>query len=490
MKVYDIQGGIKMKKVMGLVMGILIVSGTILSGCQSGSEEAGKSENGDVTLTLWNRINGAETYFTEIIKSFEEQNPTINVELQNLSVESAQPQYQAAISNNKLPDMFVRPPTTSVSQLVEIDRLKSLDELFPEDIRKKYVEGVLSEGSNITADGKLYGFPLSSGLHGTTMLYYNKDVLSELGIKLDLPLTWDEFMEVGQTIYEKSQTYALILGAKSAWLNSSFISQMAYPISPKTGMDYTTGQYNFATDGNIETIQFFKELLENKVINPTSMESTSATAQSLFAAGQAAFLINGNWVGGILEKEFNFKNWGVAPLPTKEEGTVAMRHFGGGSTESIMVAKNTKHWPEVKKFLTYLRKNVYSYIVKSGNIASARIPENAEVSFPQYKKIQDIMQNSNLLVPLPVGENPAVEDVGLKYAEIAPRTSTGEIFLGYLTGQVKDLEGTLKKLTDDSNEALTKAIQSNDKVTREDYIFPNWVPTESYTEEDYEQLKK
>ncbi|MGP4079220.1 ABC transporter substrate-binding protein [Pseudalkalibacillus sp. R45] len=479
-----------MKKVLGVFLVMAMISCVLLTGCKSGDETT--SENGEVTLKLWNRVNGAETYLTKLIESFEEENPNIKVELQNLSVESAQPQYQAAISNNELPDMFVRPPTTTVTQLVEIDRLKSLDSLFPQEVVDEYVEGVFYKGSNITAEGKIYAFPLSSGLHGTTMLYYNKDVLNDLDVEVDFPMTWDDLLEVGKEIHEKSdgKIYGMVLGAKSAWLNSSFISQMAFPISPDSGMDYATGNFNFATEGNIETIQFFKELLDNNVISPQSLESTSASAQALFASGQSAFIINGNWMGGILQEQFQFENWGAAPLPTKEAGTVAMRPYGGGATESIMVAKNTKHWEEVKAFLTYLREHIYDEIDKSGSLASAKIAEDGEVGFPQYKDIQQIMNDTNILVPNPENRNPAVEEVALKYQELAPRTSTGDIFLGYLAGQVKDLEGTLQKLTDDANKALEQAIESNDKVTKEDYRFSNWDPNQSYTEEDYEELKK
>ncbi|WP_077325298.1 ABC transporter substrate-binding protein [Virgibacillus siamensis] len=480
-----------MKKVWSLIICFCVVTGLLLTGCQSNSSDAtdgSDGKEGDVTLTLWNNISAGRTYFPILIEKFEEKNPNININLKNLSVESSQAQYQAAISDNNLPDMFTT-SSYSISQLVDLDLVHSLNSIFPKKAQKQYTDGVFAPGNTMVGD-KIYLFPIYKG--GAYMMYYNKDVLNKLGIE-KIPETWDELEEAGKKVYEKSdgKTYGLLFGGKSEWLVNAVTQMMARGISPVSGLDYKTGKYNYSTEGHIETIKYFKDLFDNNVLSPVSLETNSTKVRALFASGQSAFLFDGNWSGLLMHKN-GFDNFGVAPLPVKSNGGHPYGEFGLGSGDGMYVSKNTEHWPEVKRFLKFLRENIYGEAIKVGEATVAKNFDavKAEPPIPQIKTIQEIFLKSNIRAPEPVKLNPAALDVTLEVNNNAPDTNVGSVLMGYLAGQVSDLEGTLQKITDGYNEAFTKALESNDKINRENFIFPNWKPYQPYGKEDYQELKK
>lgn len=491
-----------MKKYGFSLLVVIMIVGVILSGCakngNSGNNPSELSEDGtsppqeQVTITMWNRL-GKDT-FDSVIAGFQEKYPNIKVKLENMPEAGGDvAQFQAAINGNELPDVFVRPTGYTISQLVKLDKVHSLDEVFPADTHGNYTDGTFAEGYG-SIEGTVYTFPLYSSLHGALMMYYNKNVLEDLGYtEADIPGSWEEFMTFGKELHEKSggKTYALTFGAATNYLSTFLLNQLSAPISPESGFNYKTGQYNYNTPGYIETMQYLKKAYDEKVLHPATIDADTGKAYSLIKTGEAAFMIGGNWSGDYLSSDdkggaeaFTADDWGVVPIPSKNGGP-QFQYFEGGSGEYLYVSKETQHWPEVKVFLDYLNENMYAEIVKSGQTLPSKkieLIEGAESRFEQYGTISEMMVEFKRLTPTVYLNNPAATDVMSQYSGFAPKENIGTIFLGYLQGQLKDLEQPLQKLTDDNNEALKRAIDgSGGAVKPEDFIFPDWVPGENYT---------
>ena len=97
-----------------------------------------------VTITMWNRL-GKDT-FDSVIAGFQEKYPNIKVKLENMPEAGGDvAQFQAAINGNELPDVFVRPTGYTIS-LVKLDKVHSLDEVFPADTHGNYTDGTFAEG--------------------------------------------------------------------------------------------------------------------------------------------------------------------------------------------------------------------------------------------------------------------------------------------------------------------------------------------------------
>ncbi|MGP4041114.1 ABC transporter substrate-binding protein [Gracilibacillus sp. D59] len=474
-----------MKSLHKLVYSLLFIS-FFLVGCQE-NENTGADENGKTVITMWNRLSGLDVYLPEIITSFEEEYPDIKVELENLPVESQEQQYQAAVQENKLPDIFTTGGGYGVPQLVAADQIRPLDEVFTDEVKEKFVTGSFESGQTVM-DDKVYAFPVFSPSHGAFMTYYNKDLLEELGIEPRVPDSWKEFMEIGEEVYEKSDgtKYGLLVGMQAGWLISDVTLQMAKAITPETERDWTTGEFNFATQGVIETAEFYKTMLDNNIMSIQSLELGAQDVYTQFANGQSAFMFAGNYVGAQL-KDRGLENFGVAKLPTKNGEGV---QYGEKATpEMITVSKYTENWDEVQLFINFLIDHMYDYIVESGTSAPALKLDHVgttESNLAQFNDIAEIMNEVMVVAPNPTKVNPETIKVNQEHGEMAPKEGLDTIINGYLTGQVEDLEGTLQQLTDDNNKALKEAIeQSNGKVSMEDYIFKNWTPGQDYVEEDY-----
>ncbi|MBE1556326.1 ABC transporter substrate-binding protein [Sporosarcina limicola] len=477
-----------MKKNLSLIVSLILLSALLLVGCQKEDGKTGETDKDIVTLDLWNNIAAGRTYFPILIEEFEKNNSGIKIKLNNVNVESSEAEYQAAISDNNLPDMFTTDAYT-INEFVELGLVHELNDLFPEKVREEYTDGVFDVGNTMVGDD-VYLFPIYKG--GTYMMFYNKEVYEELGIET-VPKTWEEVMTVGKEIYEKSggASHGLLFGGQSGWLVNGVVQLMATEASPEAGYDYANGEYNFATVGHVETMEFFKNLLDNNALSPLSLENDSTVARELFTSGKAAFLLDGNWTGQLLH-ESEFENWGVVPLPTKDANGKQYGEFRLGSNDGMYVSKETKNWNEVKIFMEFLRENIYGEILKDGEplIAKDSAAIKVELPFEEVNDIADIFLNMSIRVPNPIVLNPHTQEVRTEFLKNAPDESIGSVTMGYLTGQVKDLKGTLQKYTDDYNAEFTKAIDGNEHVTKEDYKFPNWVPYQSYTEENYKELNR
>lgn len=468
------------KKIVVLLSAFLLLM--ILAACQS--EEA-EGDSNEVTLELWNNLASGSTFFPKLIEEFEAENPGIKIELNNVNVESSDAEYQAAISDNSLPDMFIT-DAFSMNELVDLDLVHELNSVFPEEAQEEYTEGVFDEGNTRIGDN-IYLFPIFKG--GTYMMYYNKAVLEELGIDT-VPETWDELLAVGKEVYEKSDgnTEGLIFGGTSGWLVDAFVQLMATELSPESRMDYVNGEYSFNNEGNVETIEFLKKMLDENALSRLTLETNSTVAREYFAVGRTAFLIDGNWTGQLLEDENEFSDWGVVQLPTKNPDGKQYGEFGVSSNDGMFVSNNTEHWDEVEKFLIFLRDNMYEELVNVGEATIAKEFDlvDGEAPFEQIDDIQDIFSTVSIQVPNSLTVNPEALDVQLEVLKNGPDSSPGEILMGYLTGQVSDLEGELESYESAYNKAFDDALEAHESVTREDFQFPDWVPYEPYTEEDHQ----
>ncbi|GGE27290.1 hypothetical protein GCM10011391_02050 [Pullulanibacillus camelliae] len=481
-----------MRKLFSLAMGMILLFSLVLAGCSSSADSSSQSSaGGKATITLWNRWPELNDVFKTTIADFEKENPKIHVKLTNVPADQYVAQLQAAIQGNQLPDIFGFNPSLSLPQLTGLDVIHDIDDVITDQKKTQFVDGTWSEGFT-TLNGKVYQLPLMSGYHYTNMMFYNKKILNQYGIK-SIPKTWDEFLNAGKTIYEKSQgkIYGLIVAGKSSasYETNGEIMSMATAISPEvfwnsggvTGINYKTGKYDFDTPGIIQTMQYFKKLKDNNVLHPNSMQSDDMQSKGLFENGKAAFTWDGTMAAGIFNND-GFKDWGAAPLPTKD-GKPSYEGFQGESPAGLLVSKNTKHYKEVKTFLNYIIDHFYKNLATDGveepPIQSAM--EGIKQPYPQFQQVVDIQDKIKILAPNPYESNVKAIDVVNNAQGKQPQDDLGNILQGYLSGQISNIKETLKDRTAKFNKALTDAIKSsNGKVSASNFKFSDWTPFKPY----------
>ncbi|MBM7677744.1 ABC transporter substrate-binding protein [Gracilibacillus alcaliphilus] len=450
----------------------------LLAAC--GNDGDTKTEGDSVTLTMWNRYPELNQPFEAFIAGFEEEHSDITIELQNIPLASNTAQYQTAISENSLPDIFTTQP--SLDELVELDLVKDLNEIFPEEVKDEFFPGTWFEGGT-TLNDNVYVLPMFSPNHGVNMLYYNKNVLEEYGIaESDIPQTWDEMMTVGKQINEASNGSVYgFMWSNVDWANAGFVHMMATAISPNTPwkFDFKEGEPSFATEGNVESIEFLKQMYDEGVMHPMSIEVDTTKAEANFAAGKAAFYISGNWTGTNLIEGSDFEEWGVVDLPTQDGKP--WYYMNARQADGLMVNNNTEHWEEVKVFLEYAKEHLYSEVIlATGTTQPAKMDVEGELPFPQFEDILDLMTERAIPVPKPTERTLEIVDFETELFSRLGWNDIGEVAVGYMTESIDDIEVELNNLNEEANEVFNELLEEFSDVSKETYQFPDWEPFTPY----------
>ena len=161
------------KSRLALAVGVTMVALFLASAVQA-----------ETVVTLWSHWADHETkvnFVETAAKNFEAKNPGVKVKITWYQKKALYSALKVALSAGKAPDIFY----TEVNQTEYIDNnfLLSLDDLITWENIEPWAR------DSWTFNGKTYGFPLETQ---TVELYYNKDLLNKLGLKLPADAQFDQ----------------------------------------------------------------------------------------------------------------------------------------------------------------------------------------------------------------------------------------------------------------------------------------------------------
>lgn len=175
-----------------------------------------------------------------------------------------------------------------------------------------------------TYDGKSYSVPFDSGVAG---LFYRSDVFAEAGFTAaDLEnITWDQLIEIGKTVKEKTGKTLLDLD-----LNDNGLIRM---------MMQSSGEWFFNADGSLHITDNapLKKALETyvKFYQADLVKSVSGWAEytGAFTSGEIPSVPVGVWITATIKANADQSGkWAVAPIPRLDlEGSVNASNLGGSS---------------------------------------------------------------------------------------------------------------------------------------------------------------
>ncbi|RSX52374.1 ABC transporter substrate-binding protein [Bifidobacterium callimiconis] len=182
-----------------------------LAGCGStGSGQDTTSEatpdttiTGNVTITFWHGMTGdQEKTLQQITDAFMKENPKITVKLQNQSsYDGLQQKLTAAQQSPKnLPTITQAYSSWMINAIDDdlvVDQtpyIESKDQNLKFDNWDDVLEGLRK---SVTLDGKIYGMPFNKS---TEVLWYNKDMFDELGLKV--PTSFEELETTAKAIHD------------------------------------------------------------------------------------------------------------------------------------------------------------------------------------------------------------------------------------------------------------------------------------------------
>jgi lactose/L-arabinose transport system substrate-binding protein len=191
-----------------------------------------------------------------------------------------------------------------------------------------------------TINGKHYGMPVDNG---TAVFAYRTDLLQECGytIKDVTGISWDKWIEIGKTVYEKTGKYLMSMDGTG--------NDLPYMMLQAEGVSQFKDGQPYITDNEtmLKVIDVIKRAVDAHALYLANdwSDYTDQTIQGDMVAG----VMNGNWIIPTIEKvTANSGKWELTTLPTLAGGKEGYASNGGSS---LYVTGKSKNAAVAKDFL-------------------------------------------------------------------------------------------------------------------------------------------
>lgn len=326
------------KKYLGIMSGIALS----LSLVACGPQDDDAKDSGDTSkeekpkeLVVWEDILKGEG-IKDAIATFEEEH--------DIKVTMVEKQYTKQIEDLRLdgpagtgPDVLTMPSDQTGTAVTE-GLVKELN--VDEATQGIYTEAAMAAQK---VDGKVYGLPKAVE---TTMLYYNKDLISEA----DLPTSLEGWYEYSKGVADGEKFGFLALFDQIYYANSVISGYGGYIFAQDENGNYDPSDIGLNNAGAVEGAEYIQKFYKEGLF-PTGIigEQGISVIESLFTEGKAAAIISGPWNVEPFTKAG--VNYGIQKLPELANGENMTAFIGVKSYNVSSYSKNPELAEEFVKFI-------------------------------------------------------------------------------------------------------------------------------------------
>jgi len=291
----------------------------------------------------------------------------------------------------------------------------------------------------------VYALPMGISSSG---IWYNKQIFADLGV--EVPKSWAEM----ESAFEKIQQVGITpvaAGFKDTWTASMTFSLWSQPYglesSPTYGKDLYEGKKTLDGPEIQAVMMHMQEMVEKGYLNKTALSIDWPQSAELFTSGKAAMIVQGPWMPGTAEENFQTKGhkaFDVGYFPFRTDNGYA--NLSTGVDQSLSVNAKTKLLQQAKDLVAIIASpDVYGPF----NIGSGTVPaiQGMQLEYPNAA-LNDLLKA--------VEEN----DSGLGYETYLPesaKTTLVETFTKVASGikfNPQDLKEAQKKLEKDKGTVI------------------------------------
>lgn len=223
------------KRLLSLLLtGVLAVG--MLAGCGSSSSDGSTSDAGNAggketmsvegdnvtTLNVWTFIQLHQKFYTTMANKWNEEHPDQKVKLvlSNMQEADEVSKLKLALQTGKgAPDIV----DINVGDFPGFTSGKTIKLMDLTDYVKEYQDNVVQSRLDLySKDGKVYGLPTHVG---TTVAFYNTELLDEAGIDYTQIKTWDQFKEAGAKYHEATGKNWACYETTAKWMVDLMLAQ-------------------------------------------------------------------------------------------------------------------------------------------------------------------------------------------------------------------------------------------------------------------------
>lgn len=280
----------------------IALAATMLATCTSTVWGGENSEEKQI-LTMMSVGTSSEQAYIDLMEGLaQEFNETneYNVEIQIEWYENEQykTKLPTLMTQNEAADIFFAWTSGWIQPYVENGKVYSLSEAMEKDPewKERFYSGMLD---GTTFDDQVYALPSTQSLY---VVYYNKEIFNNLG--LTEPKTWDEFMNVCNTLKE-NDIIPISIGGQESWVDGFHMNLLANGLSGKALTDdMVAGTANWEDERFVEAGQLMQELVNSNIYNDGFLGLDYNGSREIFLSGKAAMYPMGTWDTSAVMESF------------------------------------------------------------------------------------------------------------------------------------------------------------------------------------------
>lgn len=336
------------------------------------SQDEATSSQEPVTLNVLSQRVEDGPYYDAIKEGFEAENPNITLQIDLIPTAEYPTVLQTRIATDSVDLCVFTPPNDAARTTWFLDLA---DQPFLDYVYSENIEELVNP--IVDPEGAIWSVPTI----GTTFVtFYNKDMFSDNGISV--PTTWDEFTKACDDLMAAGIT-PIAFGGMDQWpvncIFDAFGPPLVQAIKPGFFETLNTGETKFTDPEFVSVLERMNIMFQNYT-DRNSLGIAYSDVPGMFAQGQVAMLIDGNWTAAQIEAANPEFEVGVFLTPSSDNEeynkTATVRN---GMSWSIPI--NTPHQEEALLLLEYILR-----------------PENQEMA-------------CDIAACVPVGPNVTVEDM-------------------------------------------------------------------------------
>lgn len=316
---------------------------------KGGVGTASQTENGGEKTVIRFENHGANKHelFAEAVQIFNESQEQVYVDFQT-NTQDWEASLWAALAVDDAPDIITHIAQARIPQYAEAGHLMDLTSMGC----AAFIDGGAREP--VSYKGGLYAIPVQTEIYG---VFYNKDLFEKAGIT-EVPRTLSQLEEVVEAlkpleeegIYPFSAQYR-DSGQLSFYMTYGGAASLYKSVAEQgqTLEGVAEGTYTFENSRVKDIFRLYNIVGENCQPKPEDTDYT--THNTLFAAGESAMLIMGNWTIAQIRELNPEINIGMFALPVSEDPEDAV--FAEDYNLVINVNAHTKNKEAVDEFLSF-----------------------------------------------------------------------------------------------------------------------------------------
>lgn len=311
---------------------LVVVFSSVIVACGGGDEEV----DGEVTIEMWTHDSLYIQFFEKRVDEMNEQNPDLQITLDAQEMPEPITSFISAyIAGEDLPD-FIGVEQGDFPLLMEDGVVADVLVDLTDRVGDRYSDFVEGRWALYTHDDRVYG---AESALSAVAYYYQPAIFEEHGV--DVPTTWDEYVEVGSELGEQGVSIGVAEDLADGLFAMMYLQRGGQYFDENAEFVFGQGENR---EYALDVLGTMRQLLDDGalyvVYGDEFWGSSIPTAQ---AEGRLAGIIMPDWYNtSVLQPgvEDMAGEWRVAPMPRWDDPDAHTTSVWGGTGFAITQASD------------------------------------------------------------------------------------------------------------------------------------------------------